>query len=147
MPRGIYRLNPINPPESDFKKGQYVMFPIPFHVEQLMHERNYIPRFVHMLLKPVAAIAGDHISVSDGGGVFINESFFGAVKRVDRQGLPLPIYKADLIIPENYLFVACEHDLAFDSRYIGLIHISHIQKIAEPMFVFHNKRHNTQYQK
>jgi len=128
MPRGLYKKIPISKP---IERGQLVLIHLPEEIKQLMLSRKWIPKYLtYHLMKPVAAIQGDHVRVNL-DGVYINGEYQGAVKRLDRQGIALPQLKWNAIIEKDMFFVLGNFANSFDSRYFGPVHLKDIVCVVE----------------
>jgi len=133
FPRGIYLKKTV--PET-IAIGKLVLFEIPPEIKTFMIDREWIPTYVnYYLMKPVAAIAGDHVSVH-ADSVFVNHIFKGSVKKVDQQGLMLPQYYYNGELTQNTYFLLASAHNSFDSRYFGPIHKRSIISIVEPFILF-----------
>jgi len=133
FPRGIYLKKNVS---EIISTGQVVLFEIPAEIKNLMINRKWIPENVrYYLMKPVAATAGDHVSVQS-GGVFVNHMYKGPVKKVDQQGLKLPQYHFYGELKQNTFFLLASAHNSFDSRYFGPIHQRSIISIVEPFILF-----------
>lgn len=113
----------VTPYKSGVERGSYVYFKIPPN-----------PYFDGELVKRVAGIEGDLISVSN-GIVYVNGVQVGPAKPKTRKGYPLtPASRR--FIPKGFVFVAGDHIDSFDSRYeeFGLVPLSRLQGYAEGLF-------------
>lgn len=86
-------------------------------------------------MKPVAALPGENVSVTD-EGLYINERLFGPVFVSDRQGMPLPRLRFSSLLTHDQIFVASPYKRSFDSRYFGPIHVKNIIARAVPVLTF-----------
>jgi conjugative transfer signal peptidase TraF len=119
IPQGIYWVSPGAAPE----RGDLVAFPIPENVRELLYERGYIPRSIQLLAKPVAAVGGDRVCISE-HRLLVNGEVAGTVLDVDRRGRAMPRYAGCGVLPSGALFVTTGHDNSFDSRNFGPIDTS-----------------------
>ena len=132
MPKGVYKIKAA----ESFSRGQIVIFNIPKSVSSLVEKRRWAPEsLTYLLMKPVAAKAGDQILISQ-KGLFINGSYVGAVKRFDSAGRPLPAIFGEFVLRQNELFAASRHENSFDSRYFGPIQTSAVKGVVEPLIIF-----------
>lgn len=132
MPKGIYEIKPA----QRIEKGQIVLFDVPKNVRHLAKERGWLPKnLAYNLMKPVVAVQGDRVSVSE-KGLFVNNRYFGPVREKDSQGLPLPMLNGRFVLKADEYFTASGHANSFDGRYFGPINRSAIKGIAEPVVVF-----------
>lgn len=80
------------------------------------------------LIKQIVGEAGDVISYSDNGNLFVGRILIGQPKKKSKGGRSLtPIQPGT--IPTGFVFVKGEHERSFDSRYeeVGLIPKSSLQ--------------------
>jgi len=131
LPHGIYRVIK----QQTYKRGDLIVFPIPEQVRSLVLERGWLKPDSY-LIKPVAAINGDNVWITC-GQVFVNGKSFGAIKKQDKKGLPLPslVFKGTLSPGKSAVL---QHtDDSFDSRYFGPIDERQIIGRAVPIWVFY----------
>lgn len=106
-------------------------------------QRGYIgggwcPHEYQPLFKPVAAVAGDQVSISPAGidvnGVHIANS---APLRADnaQQPLPTPRYGRYTVPAGSIWLVSSYNSRSFDSRYFGSVDISNVRSIVVPLWV------------
>jgi conjugative transfer signal peptidase TraF len=132
MPKGVYKIKD----DDSVSLGQIVVFNIPPSVSDLVKNRRWAPESVsYLLMKPVAAKAGDRVLVSE-KGLFINDMYCGPVKRFDSKGRPLPVIDGEFVLRQNELFTLSNHDNSFDSRYFGPIATSAVKGVVEPLKIF-----------
>lgn len=115
IPRGVYWISGVSP-----QRGDLVTFPIPDSVRALVYERQYVPREIELLSKPVVAIGGDEVCIRD-HRLIVNGDFVANVLDLDRKGRPMPRYSGCATLGGDDLFVATHHDRSFDSRNFGPI--------------------------
>jgi conjugative transfer signal peptidase TraF len=142
LPIGIWRVSPL---DHDLRRDDIVSFcPPDSSAFREVRGRDYVGRGLceegyEPLLKPVAAVAGDHLSRTD-EGISINGHLIANSKRLDRDGSgrPLPSPGANnLIVAKDEVWVISSYNpLSFDSRYFGPVPISKIEGLARPLFVF-----------
>jgi conjugative transfer signal peptidase TraF len=138
LPQGLYIKKSV--PET-ISLGQLVLIEIPSDIKAMMINRQWIPSHVkYYLMKPVAAIAGDHIKV-DSQGVFVNKKFKGTIQKRDQQGHKLPKFHYNGLLKENLYFVMASARNSFDSRYFGPVHKQSIINIVEPFMTFSREHH------
>lgn len=118
IPRGVYWISPGVRPQ----RGDLVTFPIPESVRDLLYDRQYVPRSIRLLAKPVTAISGDRVCVRD-HQLLVNGHVAGNVLDLDRDGKPMPQYSGCGVLHAGELFVSTPHDNSFDSRYFGPIEL------------------------
>lgn len=114
IPRGIYWISPRLMP----LRGQLVTFTIPEPVRSFLHERQYVPRSIQLLAKPVAAVAGDHVCTQP-AALVINGIVLGKIRDADLAGRPLPRRVLCRRLEQDEVFLATEREDSFDSRYFG----------------------------
>lgn len=131
IPRGIYWISPGERPE----RGALVTLPIPESARELLYEREYLPRSVKLLAKPVAAVGGDRVCVRD-RRLFINGKFAGNVLDTDVQGRPMPLHATCEMLPADVVFLATHHDNSFDSRNFGPVSIESVRGTLTPLWIF-----------
>ena len=130
LPRGIYQLRPFNRAEHDM----IVVFPVPEPVRDIVYGRGWLMKGA-LLMKPVAALSGESVSITD-KGLYINKRLFGPVFVSDRQGMPLPRLRFSSLLTHDQIFVASPYKRSFDSRYFGPIHVNDILAQAIPVLTF-----------
>ncbi|HKO91395.1 MAG TPA: conjugative transfer signal peptidase TraF [Polyangiaceae bacterium] len=131
IPRGLYWISH----EVRPVRGDLVVFPIPDSVRDLLYERQYVPRTIRLLAKPVSAIGGDHVCVRD-HQVVVNGHVAGNVLAVDRDGKPMPQYSGCGVLPPGELFVSTEHANSFDSRYFGPLDLRVVRGTLSALLTF-----------
>lgn len=121
---GVYRASPV---PNALARGQLVIIPTPAAsvVSWLIPGVG--------LLKPVAAIAGDEVCVSQ-GLLWIRGESYGPVLS-SSHGYALPRFLEDgcLQIPQGSVFLASRVDRSYDSRYFGTRALTEIQAVAIPL--------------
>ena len=126
MPRGVYWVEQ----SRQIGKGDIIVFEAPADARMLIAARHWWKLSVgYLLMKPVVARKGDRVRVS-AKGLFINSVFFGAVERIDTEGLPLPLREIDRVLSEHEYFTASRYEHSFDSRYFGIIRREAIKGVA-----------------
>jgi len=130
LPRGIYQLRPLSRADHDM----IVVFPVPESVRDIVYGRGWLMKGA-LLMKPIAALPGESVSVTD-EGLYIDKRLFGPVFVSDRQGMPLPQIRFSSLIRENQVFVASPSKRSFDSRYFGPVHVKNIVAQAVPVLTF-----------
>jgi conjugative transfer signal peptidase TraF len=110
---------------------------------RLAKQRGYVgggwcPYGYQPLFKPIAAIAGDQVSIGPAGievnGVHIPNS---APLRADNALRPLPTlpYGTYTVSPGSVWVVSSYNRRSFDSRYFGSVEISNVRSIVIPLWV------------
>jgi conjugative transfer signal peptidase TraF len=138
VPLGFYRL-------TDKDHGQYITF-CPLGADaRLMNERGYRPRGVgcpdgfEPLIKPVAARAGDTVTIGF-GGISINGRLLGntIAKKQDSQHrlLPAPLRGSYPVQAGTVWVLSTYNPLSYDSRYFGAVPTERIISYAKPIWTF-----------
>ena len=131
LPHGFYRVIK----QEIYERGDLIVFPVPEEVRSLVLERGWLKPDSY-LIKPLAAINGDKVWITC-GQVFVNGKSFGAIKKQDKEGLPLPSLVIDGKLSPRKIAVLQRSDDSFDSRYFGQIDESQIIGRAVPIWVFY----------
>jgi conjugative transfer signal peptidase TraF len=131
IPLGVYWISPGVQP----RRGDLVTFPIPASVRDLVYEREYAPRTIRLFAKPVVAIAGDHVCVSN-HVLVVNGHVISNILDVDREGNPMPRYLGCGVLREGEIFLATQHDHSFDSRYFGPVESSVVRGTLSALLTF-----------
>lgn len=131
IPRGIYWISPNEVP----RQGQLVALPIPEEARELLYERQYLPRSVRLLAKPVAAVGGEHVCVRN-RSLFVNGERVGDVLGTDREGRAMPHHAMCETLAPDQLFLAARHGNSFDSRNFGPITVQQIRGTLTPLLTF-----------
>ena len=132
-PMGLYRL--VKHPESDFRRGMYVVFPVPHELQALVYGRHWMKSGIPFL-KQLLGLAGDRICVV-GHQLMINGRTIGPVFDRDSQGQPLPQHPGCFEVHAGTFFAASQTlDKSFDGRYFGPLPLSQLQGEARPVWTF-----------
>lgn len=143
MPRGLWHVSPVT---GAVRRGMAVTLCLPKGAAaRLALARNYVsPGFCASgtapLLKPVAAVAGDDVTVTAAGisvnGVPIPNS---AARPHDAAGRPLhPIAPGTYRVAPGQVWLISSYSAeSWDSRYLGPVPIADIRSLAQPILVFH----------
>ena len=131
LPKGLYRLHPLPP---DIERNMLIALAVPEHVQSMVYGRGWLLKG-SLLLKPVAAVAGDRFRITD-EGLSINKRYVGPVYSYDTQGLPLPVLRTSYILKEGQVFLASPYPRSFDSRYFGPVDKKDIIAEVTPLFTF-----------
>ena len=107
---------------------------VPEHVQSMVYGRGWLFKG-SLLLKPVAAVAGDRIRITD-EGLSINKTYVGPVYPYDTEGLPLPVLRTSYTLKEDEVFLASPYPRSFDSRYFGPVNKKDIIAEVIPLFTF-----------
>lgn len=140
MPVGVWQVAG----DKAFARGD-VVWACPPNIAPLReaHRFGYIPAGfcesgMAPLLKPVVAVAGDHVSVSD-DGVRVNGELVpnSAPARRDAHGRFLPRFpKVSYVVkPDQVWLVSSYNPASFDSRYFGPVSASLVDGRARPVLI------------
>jgi type IV secretory pathway protease TraF len=124
VPLGVYRLHPIRAPLT---RGMLVLLPVPASVQR------WKARWM-LLLKPIAAVAGEVVCVED-DRLHIGTEAYGRVY-TEAGGYPLPHITGCLTVGEGEVFVASKGYRSLDSRYFGPAKIADLTAGATPVLVW-----------
>jgi conjugative transfer signal peptidase TraF len=141
MPRGLWRVTAANKP---FRRGQVVtVCPPDTAAIREAARRGYVPvgncpGGYEPLVKPVAALAGDRVTVS-AAGVAVNEQPIASTAQLaeDSTGRSLKSVAAGTYrVPPDEIWILSAHDpRSFDSRYFGPVPVANILGEARPLLV------------
>jgi conjugative transfer signal peptidase TraF len=141
MPRGIWWVEPAG---TRIERDEVVsVCPRDGAAIREAARRGYIPVGAcpggcEPLVKPVAAIAGDLVSVT-AHGIAVNGEPVADTAQLDKDsdGRPLrPIPAGVYSVPAGAVWLLSGHDpRSFDSRYFGAVPTANIQGIARPVWV------------
>ena len=92
---------------------------LPGAAAELAHVRGYLPRSA-LVLKPVAAIAGDRVCRSS-NRILINGKLRAVAADRDRAGRPLSVWRGCRTLRPGDVFVLSPKPDSFDSRYFGVL--------------------------
>lgn len=132
-PLGVYRL--VKHRAAEFRRGMYVVFPVPPGMRAFVYGRHWMPDGVP-LLKELAALGGDLVCVLP-DRLEINGRYVGPVFDHDSEGRALPKNLGCLKVPQGMFFAASAHlDKSFDSRYFGPLPLTQLLGEARPVWIF-----------
>jgi len=132
-PVGLYRL--IRHHVSEYRRGMYVVFPVPSELRALVYGRHWLKDGVPFL-KEVLGLEGDHVCIFT-DRLEINERVIGPVFRVDSAGQPLPQHPGCFAIESGCFFAASQYfEKSFDGRYFGPLPLSSLTGEARPLWTF-----------
>jgi conjugative transfer signal peptidase TraF len=132
-PVGVYRLIPHTEPH--YRRGMYVVFPVPAKQRELVYGRHWLRSGIP-LLKEIVGLNGDCVCIY-ADRFEINSQVVGPVFAVDREGHPLPQQRGCFEIQPGYFFAASRHfERSFDGRYFGPLLISIVTGEARPLWTF-----------
>lgn len=142
VPRGLWRISRL---EGPLQRGQIVnICPRDSAVFRLAKARGYIhagrvcPDDFTPLLKPVAALAGDRVTIN-AQGIRVNGRLIPRSRQEekDSQGRSLPRMPWGAYqVASGFVWVVSNHiPNSFDSRYFGSLPVRNIQGLAEPVWI------------
>jgi conjugative transfer signal peptidase TraF len=139
MPLGLYREVPLR-----LERGAWVIFCLPEEPARLGRERAYLrggacSNGSQELVKEIAAIPGDHITLSLAGMVVNGRTIPGtAIQAVDHRGRML--FHAALghrcVHPGELWVLGIDPHVSWDSRYFGPVPIDQVRAAAIPILTF-----------
>jgi conjugative transfer signal peptidase TraF len=141
MPLGLWR----QAADQAARPGDVVLLCLPaIPATELGQARGYIapgpcPTGQEILLKPIAAGAGDVVTVSPSGMSIDGRPIANSAQLArDSRGRPLPAYPAGTYrVPAGEIWLVSPHNpRSFDSRYFGPVPASLVRSTVRPMWVF-----------
>ncbi|WP_273772452.1 conjugative transfer signal peptidase TraF [Brucella intermedia] len=137
-PLGLWRIQPLH---RTVASGDLVFIcpPITALFEEARHRgylrRGSCPGGVAPLIKPVAALSGQHVEI--GAGVVIDGKKLPAsnIRATDGEGRAIRPY-AGGVVPAAHLFLHSSYASSYDSRYFGPIPESGLLGLARPILTF-----------
>jgi conjugative transfer signal peptidase TraF len=142
MPRGVWQVSGVDAP---LRRGQIVTVCLPGSAPvREAAARGYAPAGtcasgIEPLIKPVAAIAGDVVTVTTLGVVVNGRLVDGTTQLAkDSAGRPLRPVQAGVypVLPGQVWLLSGHDPRSFDSRYLGPIPTENVQGVARPLWVF-----------
>jgi conjugative transfer signal peptidase TraF len=130
LPLGLYGRSPA----VHVGEGVLVALRVPPAVRPLVHDRRYLPDG-SLLIKPVAAVAGDYVCARR-GILFINGEPFGSILPRDSEDRDLPVYRGCGPLPTGQVFLASHHPQSFDSRTFGPVDVRALQGTVIPLWTY-----------
>ena len=130
LPLGLY----FRRTSDRVREGDLVALAVPARVRALVRERGYLPD-TSLLIKPVAAVAGDEVCAR-WGVLFINGEPFGRILTHDSLGRSLPAFRGCGVLPDGWVFLASHHPRSFDSRSFGPVDIHALQGTVTPLWTY-----------
>jgi conjugative transfer signal peptidase TraF len=122
VPYGLYRLAAVPTPLTP---GTLVVLPVPAS----MRAWQTIP-----LLKPVAAVAGATVCITD-NALWIAGTSYGPVYRA-AQGKTLPHLEGCATVPDGAVFLATQSSRSLDGRYFGMTPMHTLTARAVPVLTW-----------
>lgn len=114
VPVGLYRVVQTSP-----RVGDLAVLRLPPAIATLAARRGYLARATY-LLKPIAALAGDHVC-RFGTYVLVRGIFVRPALPRDRLGRRMPVWHGCRRLTGDELFVLADDPQSFDSRYFGFV--------------------------
>jgi len=139
MPIGLYREEP-----PRLERGAWVVFCLPEEPARLGRERAYLRQGScsdgsQELMKQIAAVPGDSVSLSRAGLVVNGHSIPGTALRAADRGrrtlLHAP-FGERTITPGELWVLGLDHRVSWDSRYFGPVPLDHVRAAAIPILTF-----------
>lgn len=119
VPTGLYVVAHTSPQAGDIAVAR-----LPKNTATLAADKGYLPRQVY-LLKPVAAVVGDHVCRL-GVRVYVRGRFTVLARLTDRLGRQLPMWHGCRMLRHGEVFLLANDPDSFDSRYFGPLSHQHI---------------------
>lgn len=126
-PRGLYLVEPA----SQLRVGDLVVVRLPRNVAALAAQRGYLP-FGVPVIKPVAALAPQHVCVDD-SGVHVDGESLASTLAADAMGRTLSPWHGCRQLVDTELFLLSMHPSSFDSRYFGPLDSAQVIGRARPL--------------
>lgn len=140
VPLGLWR---IETPDRPLRRGDIVsVCPPDTLLFRTAFERGYLsrgrcPSGLQPLLKPIAALSGDRVSIS-AGGVSVNGVLLKNSRALDHdrksRSMPRVPYGQTIVGPGEVWLMSASNAAGFDSRYFGQMPVSTIIGIAYPVW-------------
>lgn len=140
VPLGLWRVHPAR----HIVRGDVVTLCVPDSVlARTARSRGYFmsgacPGDFMPLIKPIAALAGDRVTIS-ARGVSINGALLPDSQALDTdtKGRRLvPAFVGERQVPAGMMFVLSSFNrLSFDSRYFGMVPVNGVQSAGAPVWV------------
>ena len=138
LPPGLYRIVPAG-------KGSGLLICPTGVAEKVSIEREYRVKSFGCgdgyapLLKPIAARAGDAVTLSQ-AGVAVNGKLLQNSKQYPKDGIgrPMPLipHGTYAVLPGTVWVISSYNRFSFDSRYFGAIHLDKRVQYAKPFWLF-----------
>jgi len=141
MPRGLWQVRTVDAP---LRRGEFVTVCLPDTAPtREAAARGYLPAGIcangHApLVKPVAAVAGDRVTVAPQGIAVDGQQIAHTAQLVlDSAGRPLrPVAPGVYPVMPGQVWLLSGHDpRSFDSRYFGAIPTANVRGVARPLWV------------
>ena len=145
LPQGIWQQIPLSQP---LQRGQIVFVCLPpSALSRQAKDRGYLyygncPGGYAPLLKPVAAVPGDIVTMSN-QGIRVNGQWLpnSVPSQGDSQQRPLTAVPSGryVVKPGTVWLISTYYAQSFDSRYFGPVPIHQIQGTAKPVWLWHTQ--------
>jgi len=127
VPVGLYRLE-----GQSLQRGDFAVIQLGQPWYDLAQSRGYLLSKA-WLIKPVAALAGDHVCRSE-QLITINGRFAAIAQSTDEMGRSLPKWGGCRALEQDEMFLLSDLDGSFDGRYFGITRRSALVARAVPIF-------------
>jgi conjugative transfer signal peptidase TraF len=131
MPLGVYWMRRGSP--RAFARRDLVAFPVPPSVKGLVLDRHYLMDGA-LLLKPVAAVAGDVVCI-EGDALTIGGELTGRLRSRDSEGRGLPRDARCEALAAGLVYVLAPDPRSFDSRVFGPVDVHTLSEVT-PLWTF-----------
>lgn len=131
IPKGLYVLH-YDTHSRPLRVGDIAVFAIPRGVLDIVIERRYIDP-VFSLMKPIAAVAGDHVCTVQ-REVIVNRDSYGRIRPADSHGRPLPYFRTCGRVADDVIYTFTDDERSFDSRHYGPIKREDVIARATPLW-------------
>jgi conjugative transfer signal peptidase TraF len=140
MPAGIWRVAPL---QGSAARHQAVAVCLPQAAAQLGRERGYLdggdcPGQAEILIKPVAAIPGDRVTVSI-DGISVNGALVPDSKPLPHDDLSRPLKSMNnglYVVGDDEAWIISSRDpRSYDARYFGPVKLTEIRGAATPFLI------------
>lgn len=128
IPLGLYWISDDTP-----SRGDVVVVTPPPPVAHALQDAGVL-RASHLLLKPLAAEAGDEVCRT-GTRVTINGRLVASARTTARDGRALPAWSGCQVLGATDIFLIANHPGSFDSRYFGPLGADQIRGVAHPLLL------------
>lgn len=133
-PEGLWRVSPL--PSSGIARGAMVeVCPPDMPIVTVMRDRAYLPPGrcepgVAPLLKPVAAVPGDQVTITQGNAIVNGRVLSQTAAAPNVPGWPAGTYTVE---PGTVWLFSSYSESSFDSRYFGPVPVANVSGLATPL--------------
>jgi conjugative transfer signal peptidase TraF len=134
VPRGLYQLST---PTSPLVRGMLVTVQTPASIALMRARHGWVASW-WLILKPIAAVAGDEVC-QDARTLSITTGLPGTTQTfglVEPSLLSIPTPGTCLTIPDGTVYVASHAPRSLDSRYFGVVPVEDIRAQAIPLWTW-----------